>query len=98
MSYTNEICVAQGYHKTIIYYAKRSNILIEECLDCRATWYPDTEVNKGTIYKADNWLAVNETKGISWSTDYRVRNLEQSLANKIRWEYKIKDFKEENER
>ena len=60
--------------------------------------YQDTEVHLGTIYKADNWSAVNETKGTSWSTDYRVRNLEQSLANKIRWEYKIKDFKEENER
>ena len=48
--------------------------------------YQDTEVHSGIIYKAGNWKAENETKGISWTTDKRKRNKEQSMANKIRWE------------
>lgn len=54
--------------------------------------YQDTEVHSGTIYKADNWFAVAESPGMSWTTDKRDRNVEQSLAVKVRWEYKIKDF------
>jgi hypothetical protein len=54
--------------------------------------YQDTEVHKGTIYKADNWVAANYTKGMKWDGENRKRNEEQSLADKIRWEYKIKDF------
>jgi hypothetical protein len=56
--------------------------------------YQDTEVHLGTIYKADNWISANYTKGLKWDTDTRSRNQEQSLADKIRWEYKIKDFNE----
>lgn len=58
--------------------------------------YQDTEVHKGTIYKADNWVAANLTKGTSWSNESRERNVEQSMADKVRWEYKIKDFNEED--
>jgi hypothetical protein len=54
--------------------------------------YQDTEVHHGTIYKADNWQLANYTKGIKWDTEKRQRNLEQSLADKIRWEYKLKDY------
>jgi hypothetical protein len=54
--------------------------------------YQDTEVHLGTIYKADNWIAVSTTEGTSWTTDKRVRNQDQTLADKVRWEYKLKDF------
>ena len=55
--------------------------------------YQDTEVHAGTIYKADNWVASNLSKGMKWDTDQRQRNEEQSLADKIRWEYKLHDFR-----
>jgi len=58
--------------------------------------YQDTEVHHGTIYKADNWVATHETKGISWTNNKRSRNLEQSLADKIRWEYQLRPFRETN--
>jgi hypothetical protein len=51
--------------------------------------YQDTEVHRGTIYKASNWLPMNETKFASWSKS-RKRNKDQSTASKIRWEYQIK--------
>jgi hypothetical protein len=54
--------------------------------------YQDTEVHFGTIYKADNWIATSVTEGTSWTTDKRIRNKDQTLADKVRWEYKIKDF------
>ena len=56
--------------------------------------YQDTEVHFGTIYKADNWIAATLTEGTSWTTDKRSRNNDQSLADKIRWEYRLKDFDE----
>lgn len=52
--------------------------------------YQDTEVHKGTIYKASNWTAVHKSKGISWTTNKRKRNKEQTLAAKVRWEYDLK--------
>lgn len=57
--------------------------------------YQDTEVHLGTIYKADNWVSAAESEGIAWNTDKRKRNEEQSLAPKIRWEYKLRDFANE---
>ena len=52
--------------------------------------YQDTESHFGTIYKASNWTAVNQSKeGQTWG-DSRVRNQPQSTAAKVRWEYKIK--------
>ena len=54
--------------------------------------YQDTQVHLGTIYKADNWDSVHESPGIAWNTDKRKRNVEQSLAPKIRWEFKLKPF------
>jgi hypothetical protein len=56
--------------------------------------YQDTEVHLGTIYKADNWSSVHESPGIAWNTESRQRNVEQSLAPKIRWEYRLHDFVE----
>ena len=50
--------------------------------------YQDTESHLGTIYKADNWTPVKSNKAQSWTTDKRTRNVEQSIAIKIRWEYK----------
>jgi hypothetical protein len=54
--------------------------------------YQDTAVHIGTIYKADNWIAVHESPGLEWNTEKRSRSVEQSLAPKIRWEYKIRDY------
>ena len=56
--------------------------------------YQDTEVHQGTIYKADNWVEASLSSGLAWNTEKRKRNKEQSLAPKIRWEYKLKDFVE----
>lgn len=55
--------------------------------------YQDTEVHKGTIYKASNWKAVSVGEGMSWTTNTRQRNQEQTLAPKIRWEYEIRKNK-----
>ena len=52
--------------------------------------YQDTEVHAGTIYKASGWKAVAQNKGTSWTNEQRQRNKEQSLADKVRWEYRIK--------
>jgi hypothetical protein len=54
--------------------------------------YQDTEVHFGTIYKADNWTATSVTEGTSWTTEQRKRNKDQTLADKVRWEYRIKNF------
>jgi len=51
--------------------------------------YQDTEVHTGTIYKASGWVAANRTKGLSWTTETRTRNQEQTMADKIRWEYDL---------
>jgi len=49
--------------------------------------YQDTEVHNGTIYKASNWFIGGDSEGVSWTTQNRKRNKEQTLAKKIRWEY-----------
>jgi len=51
--------------------------------------YQDTEVHSGTIYKASGWVAVSRFKGGSWQAGSRVRNKDQSIAPKIRWEYQL---------
>lgn len=53
--------------------------------------YQDTEVHKGTIYKAAGWTAVAQNKGTSWSNSSRSRNKEQSLADKVRWELRLRE-------
>lgn len=57
----------------------------------RLVSYQDTEVHTGIIYKASGWLPSTRTNGMSWTTDTRTRNVEQTLAPKIRWEYKLKE-------
>ena len=52
--------------------------------------YQDTEVHKGTIYKAGNWIKTNQTKFRAWDKS-RDRNKSQSTSDKIRWEYFIKE-------
>ena len=54
--------------------------------------YQDTEVHNGTIYKADNWVAAATSAGLEWNTESRKRNKEQSLAVKVRWEYRLREF------
>jgi len=51
--------------------------------------YQDTEVHKGTIYKAAGWTAKSRSKGVSWTTESRKRNADQTLADKVRWERTI---------
>ena len=52
--------------------------------------YQDTEAHHGTIYKASNWVAVNQSgKGVLWD-NARKRNAAQSDASKVRWELKIR--------
>ena len=53
--------------------------------------YQDTQVHKGTIYKASGWNAIHKTRGTSWTTKKRTRSKEQSLADKVRWEYDLND-------
>ena len=48
--------------------------------------YQDTEVHKGTIYKASNWHKSCETRFASWTTIKRKRNKDQATGKKIRWE------------
>ena len=52
--------------------------------------YQDTEVHNGTIYKASNWELVSVSKGTSWSNNSRKRNTEQSMADKARWQIRIR--------
>lgn len=54
--------------------------------------YQDTDVHLGTIYKADNWVVGAFSSGLKWNTANRIRNPEQSLAVKVRWEYKLREF------
>lgn len=49
--------------------------------------YQDTEVHSGTIYKASGWNIGGESEGLSWNINGRIRNKEQTLAKKIRWEF-----------
>ena len=56
--------------------------------------YQDTEVHKGTIYKASGWTAVENKGGfVSWNekTTKARKRIEQSQAPKIRWELKLKN-------
>lgn len=51
--------------------------------------YQDTEVHDGTIYKAGGWSRVDTNHRGDWQRPNRRRNVEQSLAPKVRWEYDI---------
>jgi hypothetical protein len=52
--------------------------------------YQDTEVHKGTIYKASGWKRAKETSFASWSTKNRKRNKDQATGKKIRWEKEVR--------
>jgi hypothetical protein len=52
--------------------------------------YQDTEVHAGTIYKASGWTAAAQNKAASWTNKSRTRNKEQSLADKVRWELRLR--------
>jgi hypothetical protein len=51
--------------------------------------YQDTDVHQGTIYKASGWYLASKNKGTSWTNNTRKRNKEQSLSDKIRWEFRL---------
>ena len=51
--------------------------------------YQDADVHTGTIYKAAGWRPVNSSvvSAKGWNT--RSPNSMQSIANKVRWEYRL---------
>lgn len=51
--------------------------------------YQDTEVHRGTIYKAAGWQLSAINQGVSWTNSTRKRSKEQSLAAKARWEIAV---------
>jgi hypothetical protein len=51
--------------------------------------YQDTEVHKGTIYKAANWTCDSLSKFQEWTNEKRKRNTLQSKADKVRWIYEL---------
>lgn len=57
--------------------------------------YQDTAVHKGTIYKAAGWKPVKRPEGWGkgWGKGWqsRDRNKEQTLADKVRWEYTLRE-------
>ena len=56
--------------------------------------YQDTDVHQGTIYKASGWYLASRNKGTSWTNNTRKRNKEQSLSDKIRWEFRLQPYLE----
>ena len=48
--------------------------------------YQDEESHRGTIYRAAGWVPTVTSNGLSWTTEKRTRNKEQTQAKKIRWE------------
>jgi len=56
----------------------------------RLVSYQDTEVHKGTIYKASGWsIAHSQENATDWTTSKRKRTKAQSTAPKNRWEINI---------
>lgn len=52
--------------------------------------YQDTEVHKGTIYKASGWTIANvQEKSADWTNKKRKRAKPQSTAPKVRWELSL---------
>lgn len=51
--------------------------------------YQDTEVHKGTIYKASGWKIGGVKRNIKTGWNTRERGVMQSTADKVRWEYPL---------
>ena len=51
--------------------------------------YQDTFIHAGTIYKASNWKQAGTTKFITWENRNKTHNPDQTIADKIRWEYQL---------
>ena len=51
--------------------------------------YQDTDVHSGTIYKASGWKIGGTKKNIGTGWNTRKRNIMQTTAEKIRWEYDL---------
>lgn len=52
--------------------------------------YQDTEVHQGTIYKASNWTKTDTNKFSSWQNRKDFNRINQSTADKTRWEKDIR--------
>lgn len=55
----------------------------------RLVSYQDVSVHTGTIYKAANWKPSEQINFMEWTTTTRKRNVVQSDAGKVRWEYEL---------
>jgi hypothetical protein len=53
--------------------------------------YQDTEVHTGTIYKAAGWVVGNRSEGGEWSRPSRSRQRVVTGAEKVRWEYALRE-------
>jgi hypothetical protein len=51
--------------------------------------YQDTEVHRGTIYKAAGWKQETTATLTEWTTKTRKRAQAQSLAPKVRWRFDL---------
>lgn len=51
--------------------------------------YQDTEVHSGTIYKASGWTPISKSKFTTWKNRGDFKRIDQSKADKIRWEYNL---------
>lgn len=52
--------------------------------------YQDTEVHRGTIYRASGWYPASVSSDGEWNRPNRFRNAAQSAAPKVRWQMEIK--------
>lgn len=61
--------------------------------------YQDTEVHKGTIYKAAGWNATVTSEYRAWLNvnGRRPQKSVQSEASKVRWEYVLREFTKSTE-
>ena len=52
--------------------------------------YQDTDVHTGCIYKGAGWSKTTTSPGVSWTTQKRERNREQTKSPKVRWELQLR--------
>ena len=51
--------------------------------------YQDTEVHRGTIYRAAGWTPVRTSAAEGWDRPSRARVSAQSAASKVRWQIQV---------
>ena len=81
----SDVCPKNTATRTIAEMIKMIKIKFPEIT--KLVSYQDTNIHLGTIYKAANWKIAGQVPLMDWNTGTRKRNILQSDANKIRWEY-----------